>query len=379
MKVTVSTHGRFHAFELARGLHDHGALDQLLTPYPAWAVRKITNANMPIRSAVWIECVKRLSSKIGVGNKPDAYVGKKFGQFASRVNMAQSDIFVGWSNASLEAIPTARAAGLKIVIERGSSHIKHQADVLSAAYQSLGMKPVETPATVIERELAEYELADAIAVPSQFAATTFINRGVPRTKLIVNNYGVDLARFRAADSQTERTKPRILFVGQVGVRKGIPNLLKAFSTLNEKADLHLVGPIEQGFEDYLRDSNTDGVSIKGPVAGNVLPAVYADADIFCLPSLEEGFPLVNLQALASGCPVITTEAAGAADIIQDGVNGLTVATNSVEELTEALKKMIDDAPLREQMSLAATTSVQNGFTWDQYVSRAMSSYEKLLN
>ena len=77
MKVTVSTHGRFHAFELARGLHDHGALDQLLTPYPAWAVRKITNANMPIRSAVWIECVKRLSSKTGLGNKPDAYVGRE--------------------------------------------------------------------------------------------------------------------------------------------------------------------------------------------------------------------------------------------------------------------------------------------------------------
>jgi glycosyltransferase involved in cell wall biosynthesis len=379
MKVTVSTHGRFHAFELARGLFEHGALDQLLTPYPAWAVRKVTNADLPIQSAVWIESLKRLSSKARLGNKLDAYIGRKFGQFASRAKMDDSDIFVGWSNASLEAIPLAHSAGLKVIIERGSSHIEHQTEVLKTAYQSVGIKPVETPVGVIERELAEYELADAIAVPSQFAAKTFVDRGVPEAKLIVNNYGVDLSRFKETGDRTEATKPRIIFVGQVGVRKGIPNLLKAFARLNHEAELHLVGPIEQGFEGYLRDAKTENVTIKGPVPGSALPAIYAEADIFCLPSLEEGFPLVNLQALASGCPVITTEAAGAADIIQDGVNGLTIRNNSIEQITETLEKLIEDAALREQMSTAATASVQNGFTWDQYVSRAMSAYGKLLN
>jgi glycosyltransferase involved in cell wall biosynthesis len=379
MKVIISTHGRFHAFELARGLHDHGALDQLLTPYPAWAVRKVTSADMPVRSAVWIECLKRLSSKARLGNKPDAFIGRKFGRFASRAKMAGSDIFVGWSNASLEAIPTARAAGLKVIIERGSSHIEHQTEILKAAYQSIDMKPAETSIGVIERELAEYELADAIAVPSQFAAKTFVDRGVSATKLIVNNYGVDLARFRSLEGRVETGKPTILFVGQVGVRKGIPNLLKAFAPINDRAELHLVGPIELGFENYLRDASTDNVAIKGPVAGNALPTIYAEADIFCLPSIEEGLPLVNLQALASGCPVITTEAAGAADIIQDGVNGITIANNSIEQITEALEKLIDDAALRQQMSAAATASVQNGFSWDQYVSRAMSAYENLLN
>jgi glycosyltransferase involved in cell wall biosynthesis len=129
----------------------------------------------------------------------------------------------------------------------------------------------------------------------------------------------------------------------------------------------------------LRDAKTDKVVIKGPAQGSGLPTIYAEADVFCLPSIEEGFPLVNLQALASGCPVITTEAAGAADIIQDGINGLTIGNNSIEQLTEALEKLIDDAALRRQISAAATASVQNGFSWDQYVSRAMSAYENLLN
>ncbi|NKB21044.1 MAG: glycosyltransferase [Alphaproteobacteria bacterium] len=379
MKVMVSTHGRFHAFELAKGLHDHSALHQLLTPYPVWAVRKVTGADMPVRSAVWIELVKRLSNKARLGSKPDAFVGKSFGKFAARTDMADADIFVGWSNASLEAIPVAHAAGLKVIIERGSSHIEHQTEVLKTAYQALGMKPAETSVEVIERELAEYDLADAIAVPSQFAAKTFTDRGVSTDKLIINNYGVDLTRFTSSEKRTARDIPKILFVGQVGVRKGIPNLLKAFETHKDNAELHLVGPIEPGFESYLRDSPTDGVVINGPVAGNALPAIYKNTDIFCLPSLEEGFPLVNLQALTSGCPIITTEAAGAADIIQDGRNGLIIANDSVEALTDALQKLIGDATLRNQMSGAAIASVQDGFTWEQYVSRAMATFENLLS
>lgn len=379
MKVIVSTHGRFHAFELARGLQDHNALHQLLTPYPALAVRKITGTDLPMRSAVWIELVKRLGSKLRLGNKPDAFVGRQFGRFAARMNMASADVFVGWSNATLEAIPAAHDAGLKVVLERGSSHIEHQTDVLIRAYHTLGISASIASNQVIERELAEYDLADAIAVPSQFAAKTFIDRGVSSEKLVINNYGVDLTRFSTDLRRTERDIPRIVFVGQVGVRKGIPNLLKAFSALKSKAELHLVGPVEQGFENYLRDEATDAVSIKGPVQGSALPAIYAEADIFCLPSLEEGFPLVNLQALASGCPVITTEAAGAADIIQHGENGLTVADNSVEALTDALDQLIRDAELRCSMSSAAKASVQNGFSWEQYVTRAITAYEKLLN
>ncbi len=378
MKVIVSTHGRFHAFELAQGLHKHDLLHRLVTPYPSRAVKKLTNAELPLRNAAWIELFKRICSKARIGNKCDAFVGHKFGQFAARTDMTGADIFVGWSNASLEAIPVARETGLKIVIERGSSHIKHQTDVLKGAYQLIGMNVSTASHKVIERELAEYEQADAIAVPSNFAAQTFTDRGISPEKLIVNNYGVDLSRFKPIDTKTNRDKPRILFVGQVGVRKGIPNLLNAFSKLKDKAELHLVGPIEPGFSSYLRDAATDGVTIKGSVSGDSLPEIYGNADIFCLPSLEEGFPLVNLQALASGCPVITTEAAGAADIIRDGTNGLTVANDSTEQLTDALEKLIEDVALRQEMSEAAPLSVLDGFTWGRYVSRAITAYENLL-
>ena len=93
MKVIVSTHGRFHAFELAQGLNSRGALHQLVTPYPSWAVKKITNADLPLRSVGWIELLKRFCSKARLGNKPDAFVGRKFGEFAARTDMTGADIF----------------------------------------------------------------------------------------------------------------------------------------------------------------------------------------------------------------------------------------------------------------------------------------------
>ena len=378
MKVIVSTHGRFHAFELARGLLKHDALQQLITPYPGWAIRKLVGETIPTNSATWIEVTKRISDKLKLGNKPDAFIGRKFANFASRTKMTGANIFVGWSNASLEAIPVARDAGLKIVIERGSSHIEHQTEVLRQGYQTYGLRAALPSAEVIEREVKEYEFADAITVPSQFAAKTFLDRGFEADKIIVNNYGVDLSRFRQADQTKKNDIPKILFVGLVGIRKGIPNLLKAFEPLSTQAELHLVGPIEPGFDNFLRDSPLENVVVNGAISQNELPALYQSADIFCLPSLEEGLPLVSLQALACGCPVVTTEAAAAADIIKDGENGIAVEDNSVAALNEALRTTINDSELRILMGAKAVASIKDGFSWEHYVDRAMMAYKNLL-
>ena len=88
-------------------------------------------------------------------------------------------------------------------------------------------------------------------------------------------------------------------MGQVGVRKGVPELLTAFANLSENACLSLVGPLEPGS----KRPNQSAVEFLGPVSASVLPDHYRSADIFCLPSWEEGFPLVLLQAMASGLPL----------------------------------------------------------------------------
>ena len=378
MKVCVSVHGRFHAFELARGLHRRGALQCLLTTYPAFVPKRVIGPSVSLRTAPWIEAWRRLYPKLRLGPQPDLAISKAFGQFAAgALKNIQADVLVGWSSATLEAVPVARDKGMKVVIERGSTHITHQTEVLQDEYRRHGLDFRATAPGMVERELREYELADAIAVPSRFAAGTFIERGIPERKLIVTPMGVDLGRFSSTPSNAGDRLPRILFVGAVGLRKGVPLLLRAFARLKDIAELHLVGPVEDDFRPIMATLPLDNVVVRGPVAGERLQDVYANADVFCLPSVEEGFGMVVTEAMACGLPPVVTERVGASDTIVPGENGLIVAHGDETALAEALEKLVSNSELRRTMGTAARKRVKTGCSWDDYVDRAVAAYEKL--
>lgn len=378
MKVTVSVHGRYHAFELAKGLNERGHLSQLMTTYPRFAARKVVGASAVIESAPLLEIRRRFYSRFGVGPKPDLPIAKAFGQFAARHLDPQSEILVGWSSASLEAISPAQASGSKVIIERGSTHIAAQTEVLQAAYKSFGITFAETDPEMIAREEQEYDLADKISVPSRYAAQTFVDRGFAPEKLLVNGLGVDLSRFRAPDMRPVDRKPCILFVGGVGIRKGVPWLLEAFRRLSAKAELHIVGPISPDYEAMLRKEAHDNVLVHGAVSGDGLLPAYARADIFCLPSLEEGYGMVIPQAMACGLPVVTTDVTGAADLLTHAKNGFVVPPADSAALADALECLIDNRALRQSMGAEALKTVQAGQSWEDYVTRTIASYYMLL-
>ncbi len=375
MKVAVSVHGRFHGFDLARELQTHGLLSGLLTTYPAFAVRPHVGTDAFLVTAPWLEARRRLCQRLGgICGDVDGAIATAFGKFAAAHLPKDCDLVVGWSSAAREVIDAAHARGAMAVVERGSTHINHQTDLLTALYQRHGKVFKATSSRIIERELAEYETADAVAVPSTFAAETFIKSGVPAEKLLVNPYGVDLRRFTPPDRR-DHEMLRIVFVGRVGLRKGIPELLEAFAPLAGRAELHLVGPLEPSF----KVQATAHVTVRGPVAMTALAAEYAAGDIFCLPSWEEGFPLVLLQAMACGLPVVASEATGIGDIVTPGREGEIVTAGDVAALTAALEGLIEDADLRRAMGQAARARVAEGFDWSSYGIRALGLYEKLLS
>ncbi len=378
MKVSVSVHGRWHAFDLAAGLFRRGLFSQLTTTYPRMIARRFVPDDMRIISAPLLEFRRRLYDRFKLGQKPDLPVAESFGRFTARHLEDQSDVLVGWSSATLEAIDIARSMGKKIVIERGSSHIVHQKKVLGEVYEKLAMKFSGPDPGIVEREIEEYRLADAIAVPTKFAADTFELNGVERSKLFINPYGVDLTKFNPGQTTGKSGKPQIVFVGGVGARKGVPHLLNAFKSLAADAELHLVGPVETGLESALANINAgSNIKIHGPVASNSIPDILNSADIFCLPSLEEGFPLSMLQAMSSGLPVVTTKEAGAEDILSDGEEGKIVPAGDEEALADALALLISDQDLRISMGQAARARVENGYSWDDYIERSIDAYEKL--
>ncbi|MBT7957554.1 MAG: glycosyltransferase family 4 protein [Rhodospirillaceae bacterium] len=376
LKIVVSVHGRWHGFDLADGLHQRGYLARLLTTYPASVAAKFLPLGVPIMTAPWLELRRRFYDKFPLGRKPDLAIAKAFANFACRHAIGKVDVLVGWSSATLEAIPPAHEFGTKVVIERGSSHIVHQTDVLTAAYQEFGLNFAGTHPEIIAREEQEYAAADAIAVPTQFAASTFAERGLGE-KLIVNPYGVDLTRFSPPAEPNRNTKPRILFVGSVGIRKGVPWLLRAFAGLSDIAELHLIGPVEKGFEKILAQHKLAGVTLRGALPSGQLPAELKAADVFCLPSLEEGFPLSMLQAMASELPIVTTKEAGVEDIIEPNIEGLIVLSKDSANLAEALGQLVNDADQRRQLGIAARRRVEQGFSWDDYIDRAIRAYHAL--
>lgn len=376
-KVNVSVHGRWHAFELANGLYRQGHLGRLLTTYPGFIARRFLDAGAEIRTRPLLELRRRAFDRLRFGSRPDAAIAARMGAFAAAEAASGADILVGWSSSVLEAIAPARAAGMKVVVERGSTHIDHQARLLRDAYDSLGW-PADLPLPEIaQRERAEYAAADAIAVPTEYAAETFAQEGIPKDRLIVNGYGVDLSKFAPSENIDDEERAGIVFVGRVGVRKGVPWLLRAMKLQRGQGRLNLVGPVEDGFQELLRRETSDAVTIRGQVAGEALPAIYARARIFCLPSLEEGMPLTLLQAMAAGLAVVVTEAASGGIVEQSGA-GIVVPPGDAEAIGDALDRLINDPELAREMGRCGRRAVQAGYSWQDYTDRAIAAYRNLL-
>lgn len=376
MKVNISVHGRWHAFELANGLHALGAMGRLATTYPKFVARRFVRSGIEIRARPMLEIRRRLYDRWRIGPKPDLAIARAFGRFAARSAVGDADVLVGWSAGLLEAIAPARAARMKVVVERGSTHIRNQVRILTEAYAEFGLSYRGTDPEIVARELAEYEGADAIAVPTDYAASTFVAEGLPREKLIVNPYGVDLARFAPAAARPANRPIRILCVGRVGIQKGIPWLIRAFAKIGFGAELHLVGPIDDEASVFLSERSSN-VIVRGAMRGADLPAEYGAADIFCLPSLQEGMPLTLLQAMASGLPAVVTPPAGSG-LVSTGEQGIMVPVRDVDALAMALERLIGSAEVRRHMGQSARRTAAGGFGWDDYAKRALAAYQALL-
>ena len=168
----------------------------------------------------------------------------------------------------------------------------------------------------------------------------------------------------------------MLFVGGVGVRKGVPRLLDVFASLKGQAELRIVGRAEPGMEPILAKAGAR-VRVLGALSGTDLAAEYRTADIFCLPSLEEGFGLVVAEAMAAGLPIVASDATAAIELVRPGVEGLTFPAGDDVGLKDALETMIADKPGREAMGAAARERIGE-FTWDATAARAVAAYRRLI-
>lgn len=378
MKISVAVHGRFHGFDLASELSRQGLLDRLYTTYPAGIARRFLPTDIDLRTCPLLEGIRRLHQGLRLPGRSDAIIAGRFARWLAGRLPGTGDLLVGWSSATLEAIAPAKARGMKVVLERGSTHIGHQQDLLRDAFTEWGERYAGAQPEIVERELAEYERADAIAVPTGIAAESFIARGTDPARLIVNPYGVSLADFAPPPcGRAVNARPRILFAGRLGIRKGLPWLLEAFVPLAGEAELRLAGAQEPETAALLARLPIQGVTCLGALSRPELVAEMQAADLFCLPSLEEGLPLALLQAMATGLPAIATRETGAETVFAGRDVGRIVPARDRAALTVALGDMMADRQALARMGETARTAVASGFTLADYGLRAATGYRYL--
>ena len=381
MKVTVAAHGRFHSFEMAKGLHTQGKLENLQTTFPKYFARKIIGKGPDLICAPYFEVLRRIGAKLGANERATDFIIPRFARFVrENIRHSKSDILIGWSSAVLEAIPVAQSAGIKVIIDRGGSHIRFQNRLLKEAYRSEGIVYHGISNRIMERELEEYEKADAILVPSNTAAKTFIKEGISETKLFVTRLGVDPMGFNTKRLGSHGPVTKVISVGAVGIRKGSARLIRAISGITGHAELHLIGPIETGFNSVLRRLSLVNVRLVGPVPRTRISTIYEQADIFCLPSIEEGFGMTVLEAMASGLPVVVSDNVGAADIVEEGRTGFVFPVNDEVALADRLQELICDPEKRKRMGAAAREfAAGEENTWTSYTDRLVLNLNKVLS
>jgi starch synthase len=292
-------------------------------------------------------------------------------------SLTDCDVFHCFSGFGLEAFRAARDKfGALTVVERGSSHIRFQNDILAEEYARWGVPYKRISSWTMEREEAEYALCDRITLQSSFAERTFLERGVEPKKIIKLPLGVDVKMFRPTPKPDSVF--RVLYAGHCSVRKGIPYLLEAVSKLRlPNFEFVVNGSIGSDVKGMMERHATN-YRFLGLQPRERLHEVYSQASVLVLPTIEDGFAKVVTEAMACGVPVIATANCGAPDVLEDGVEGFIVPIRDPMAIRDKIVYLYENAEVREAMGRSALAKVQSLTNLDAYGERAAAAYENAL-
>ncbi len=384
MKVTLSTVGKFHSFHLAEQLFKNNILKTIYTGYPKFKLKETGVPKDNIKSYPWFRGVYMYYSKFlnkhPMLKRELSWWSHEYLDIYSKNTLDECDIFMALSGVGQHTGKLQKSRGGVYICDRGSSHILYQDDILREEYDNFGISYNEIDKRIIDKETIEYDTSDAITVPSEFVLESFVKMGVSRDKLYKLPYGVSLNVFKKIDEAKYDEEFNVIFVGGDSIRKGIYYLIDAFNKLDhENKKLTIIGSVKKSDLVSFNKLDFKNISYKGTVPNIELYKYLNQANIFVLPSIEEGLSLVMAEAMACGCPVIATSNTGASDLYTDKKEGFIVPIRSSDAIAEKLQLLADNHDLRNAMSKAALKKVQLLGGWDSYGNSAIKLFDELLS
>jgi alpha-maltose-1-phosphate synthase len=400
--ILLAHPGTQHSHRLAKQLFRHETLyefwtgfalakeawsTQLLTGYlPQSLNRKIANRIIDNVSADRLRTMPLLEwraiRRLRNGGSPQRILHKRNQLFQERIprsTIENASAVIGFDTSSWIIAEKTRNLGKTFFLDQSIAH-----PLINQATSEVVAKRFPNWSTTIQRRLPEvlacenreHELATKIIAASSYTKRTLVCQGVPEEKIIINPYGVDLELFCPPPKPRSRQPLRFLFLGSVSARKGIPLLIETWRILEPKnSELWLLGPVSSKERALIPD--LPGLKVLGKCPFEDLPDLLRQCDVLVFPSYCEGFALVLLEALATGMPIIATEATAGPDLIDQGIEGLLIPSGNLEALLESIKYFIEHPERLDEMSIAARRKAED-FSWDTYGDRWQQILEEFV-
>ena len=276
-------------------------------------------------------------------------IAQKFNRKIICRKLTNSNVVYGFNTASLEVFTVAKSQGIKCFLDQtiAASSLEYalllEEQERWVNWSNSTYTVTEPMKRMAEREFKEQELADHIICGSNFVKESLIGQGISSGKITVVSLGktndsLENTNFSGISEINDQGILKILFVGSVELRKGIPYLLEALKILHDKKinfTCKIAGDIKIKQERV--DEYKHLCEFLGRVPRSEMSRLYEWADVFVLPSICEGSAMVNYEALMYGLPVITTYNSGS--VVRDLVDGFIVPIREAYPIAEALLKI----------------------------------------
>ncbi len=233
----------------------------------------------------------------------------------------------------------ARANGGMAFLDGGNSHPALFWDLLSEEHKRWNCQLPPVAGYHYRRSLDMMEHVDFVLSPSNFVAKSFLERGFKQKQILPVFFPVDLSKFKPAERERPKDRPfTVINTGGLSLRKGTPYLLEAFRLIRNRipdARFLLTSSATDSIKPILARYSDLPIEWAGYLPEDKLGERLRNADLFILPSLEEGLVRTALQAMATGLPCILTPNTGANDYIIPDVNGSIVPIRDPQSIADS--------------------------------------------
>lgn len=388
--------GREH-YAIPRALHAIGALEGLLTDFwadpqtrrildafPGKTFRSLAARHHPevpnemvnswnARSMGWELLARRMAREGGVNGRYRGYnnVGRRFSDvlirhFSKLRELPENSLFFGFDTCGLEVMKYLQQRGVPCVLDQIDPGRVEMEMVQAEQEEWPGWEDqrLEIPEEFFERHHMEWEIADRVVVNSEWSRKALVQQGVQSAKIAVIPLSFELHsrsremengrvanRFKDSCLQFSTNRPlKVLFLGQVMLRKGIQYLARAAELLRyEPVSFDIVGPIQ--ISDKAVGFVPNNMRFHGRATRDEIHRWYQGADVFVLPTISDGFAITQIEAMANGLPVIATPNCG--EVVSDGVDGWIVPPRDPVALAAAIQQYLQEPTTLAEHQYAA--------------------------